>query len=474
MPKLMWLSPYSLHDDFSSAAQNCKALLEGLAQIGWEITACTSFILEADPKDNDDDALGTLKQSLAATAEQILPFSENQVRYVYIRSKFHQEDLWSLGEMQTFYDTFIDLIDSVQPDFILGFGTSTVFQSCMAEAKRRGIWTLYMLLNANYQNYNFPNIDYVLTSSQANAQLYYQTSRLRTIPVGESFSPQNYLAPTRTPRYITFVNPGFEKGLSFIARIAYAYQQIDPEQRFLVVNNQGDFVSNLRLLRTTETIQSDQISFQEFEKQGGITALQAFSNETAQDDQAQEQARALANAKIKTIQASFRPLPNMFDVQHFPNVDQTGRQANLKEVYALSKVILLPSLWWESWSRIATEAILNNIPVVASTSGGLVESTAGAGIHIPISPVYQHNYLQVPTAEAIQPWLEGIQRALTEDRSAKINQARFNLASNQAFNQLQSLLLPLYAQQRSTHIAYGNARLWTQHQKRSVNFARYR
>lgn len=406
MPKLLWMSPYSLHDDFSSAAINCKILLEGLANAGWEVCACSSFILEDESK---ADEFASLKDSIGSAANQVLELDAKQVHYVYVRTRFHQEDLLSLNEMQLFYDTFCEVLDNWRPDFVLGFGTCTVFQACMAEAKRRGMWTLYMLLNGNHQGYNFPNIDLILTNSKANAQLYFQQDRTNTVPIGEAFDITQCLITQRTPKYITFVNPALEMGLSFFAKIALAFQKLQPEQRFLVVNNQGNFAQNLRLLQKSDAI---------------------FSNAG-------------------------------LDVSQFGNVDITACPAKLKAIYEVTKVVLMPTLWWESWGRIATEATLNEIPVVASTSGGLVESTAGAGMHVPIPETYRHNYLKVPTDEDIKPWLDALQSALNEDRSERIAKAKLEFALNRTIDRIQQLLLPLYAQQRYRKIAFGLPEQWS-------------
>lgn len=404
MPKLLWMSPFSLHDDFSSAAINCKNILEGLANAGWDVCACSSFILEEDAT---EDEFASLKDSIGSAANQVLELDSKQVHYVYVRSRFHQEDLLSLSEMQAFYDSFCQVLDNWEPDFVLGFGTCTVFQACMAEAKRRGIWTLYMLLNGNHQGYNFPNIDFILTNSQANAQLYFNQDRTNAVPIGEAFDIQQYLITQRTPKYITFFNPALEMGLSFFAPIALAFQKLQPEQRFLVVSYQGNFAQNLHLLQNAD----------------GTNAL--------------------------------------LEASQFTNVDLADRRSKIKAVFEMTKVVLMPTLWWESWGRFATAATLNEIPVVASNVGGLVESTGGAGIHVPMPQVYTQNYLKVPSADEIKLWIEALQRALSGERAERIAKAKLDFALNRTIDRMQELLLPLYAQQRYRKIAYGLPEKWS-------------
>ncbi len=61
---------------------------------------------------------------------------------------------------------------------------------------------------------------------------------------------------------------------------------------------------------------------------------------------------------------SFREQPNIALRPH----------ANLREVLADAKVVLVPSQWPEPFGRIAVEAMANEIPVLASATGGLEEA----------------------------------------------------------------------------------------------------
>lgn len=425
MPKLLWMSPYSLHDDYSSAAINCKLLLESLANLDWEVCACTSFILEDD---SSEDTFASLKNTIGPSTNQVLELEDNKVHYVYIKSHTHQEEQLTLHEMQVFFDTFCEITDNWRPDFVLGFGTSMLFQTCMAEAQRRGIWTLYMLLNGNHAGYRFPNIDIILTNSQANARLYYERDRINAIPIGEAFGMSHRLTTPRNPQYITFVNPALELGLSFFAKLAHTCQKLYPEQRFLVVSYHGNFAQNLRLL---------------------------------QDDSSTQ----LPNSSVSLQPHGSEHMLHPFDVTDFPNVDLASRASKLKTVYAVTRAFVMPTLWWEAWGRIATESILNDIPVVASTSGGLAESTGGAGIHIPIPEKYRKNYLAIPSDQDIQPWIDGLHRALNEDLSERMAQAKLNFALNRTLDRIQNLLLPLQAQQRRSKIAYAFPERWSRFYK---------
>lgn len=56
---------------------------------------------------------------------------------------------------------------------------------------------------------------------------------------------------------------------------------------------------------------------------------------------------------------------------------------DMRPLYARARILLAPSQWEEAWGRVATEAHVNSIPVLASDRGGLPESVGPGGILVP-------------------------------------------------------------------------------------------
>lgn len=70
------------------------------------------------------------------------------------------------------------------------------------------------------------------------------------------------------------------------------------------------------------------------------------------------------------------------------NVTFISRQDDMRTVYGRARLIFAPSQWEEAWGRVASEAHVNGIPVLASRLGGLVEAVGPGGILLdPSAPV---------------------------------------------------------------------------------------
>lgn len=51
-------------------------------------------------------------------------------------------------------------------------------------------------------------------------------------------------------------------------------------------------------------------------------------------------------------------------------------------------LVLVPSLWWESSSRVIVEAMINSIPIIATNRGGISETLGKCGFLINLNSKY--------------------------------------------------------------------------------------
>jgi glycosyltransferase involved in cell wall biosynthesis len=71
------------------------------------------------------------------------------------------------------------------------------------------------------------------------------------------------------------------------------------------------------------------------------------------------------------------------------NITWRGPSTDMREVYGQSRVLLMPSVWEESFGRTVVEAQLNGLPVLASRRGALPDLVGGGGVvldaHAPVA-----------------------------------------------------------------------------------------
>jgi glycosyltransferase involved in cell wall biosynthesis len=127
-------------------------------------------------------------------------------------------------------------------------------------------------------------------------------------------------------------------------------------------------------------------------------------------------------------------------LERLPNVRFLPNARNIDEVLARTRVLLMPSLWYEGFGLIVMESMLRGIPVVASDAGGLVEAKQGTGYAIPVNtieryePVFDEHAMPRPVVRPndAAPWVTALRELLT-DGAAYRRESQASRAAAQRF-----------------------------------------
>jgi glycosyltransferase involved in cell wall biosynthesis len=111
---------------------------------------------------------------------------------------------------------------------------------------------------------------------------------------------------------------------------------------------------------------------------------------------------------------------DLLTLARLPNVAVLESVGNIEEALSRSRLLLVPSLWYEGFGLIAMEAMLRGIPVIASDSGGLAEAKQGTGFVIPVHPIeryeptFDENHMPTPVGvkQDLEPWKHALETLL--------------------------------------------------------------
>lgn len=276
---------------------------------------------------------------------------DSDVHYDYLRTASQNIDEMTRSEETTFFLRFLMVLEEFKPDVVLLFGDSTLEYSILAESKRRGLHTMRLVLNGYYLHNRFPNTDMVLTETPRSAQYFHENGRANIMPMGTFIDKEHVCIRTEnTLQYITVFNPHPTKGVTLFMRLALMAKEKHPEWQFLVVESRGTW------------------------------------------------SEALA-------QLGLNP-------KEFTNVSVARHTMNVHLVYECTKLLLVPSLWFENFGRVAAEAVINGIPVLGSLSGGLPDAVNGGGMCIPVPQKCLDDFSYLPQPEEMADWFEALENML--------------------------------------------------------------
>jgi len=354
--RLLFASYHGYTDPSSGAAIATRDLLELVAARGWDARVFCGPALDFESPESLRQLLSDqqIPYRERRSSKGPIPFSVVHFRQNGVPVGVYLPDQGtSAAPSQPEGTAFLTLLERVLeefgPEILLTYGGDWVAAEIMRRARRRGIQVVFALHNFNYRAAElFRGADAVLVPSEFCADWYRQRLglRCRAIP-----SPLNW-SRLRCQRsggrqYVTFVNPQPTKGVYVFAGIVRELARRRRDIPVLVV-----------------------------EGRGGVDWLGCTGVDLG-------------------------------------STDQLYRMANTpdpRDFYSVSRVLLMPSLWNESFGRVAAESLLNGIPVLGSRRGALPEVLREGGFLLDIPDRYTPETRTVPTPEEVAPWVETIVR----------------------------------------------------------------
>jgi glycosyltransferase involved in cell wall biosynthesis len=322
--RVLFCSSHCYWDPSSGAALCARELLELLAGRGWDCRVFCGPHLDFEQSPGLDQLLHAhpICYAKRQAATGALPVSIFDFRHRGVGVQIYDHPLAGCSHVPTqpegfcFVALYERVLNLFRPDVVLTYGGHWVCQDVMARAQRRGISVVFGLFNFAYHSAEiFRNVDAVWVLSRFAEDHYRRTLGIDSTPIPGPLSWERVRCGRVRRRFVTFVNPQPTKGVFVFARIAAKLARRRPDIPLLVVEGRG---------------------------------------------------------KADWLQRTG------VDIRRLGNVSVMANTNDPREFYRVSKIVLMPSLWRESFGRVAAEALLNGIPVLASNRGALPETLSEA------------------------------------------------------------------------------------------------
>jgi glycosyltransferase involved in cell wall biosynthesis len=343
----------------SGAARSMRTICELLALGGWRVQVIGTTATEGDVRLDARDWLrsGGIDPEVHAgpQSSRVFRFRDREVDYVLLDAGAVD----AAGAEQRAGDAFDQLFDelfaAVQPDIFLTYGGWLPELERRRRARESGSRVVFAIHNEAYMcSPAFADVDATFSPSRFLAERYRSALGVEVMALPPPVTGDQVVAVSREPTFVTFINPEPLKGVAVFARIAEEISRRHPEIPFLVVKSR----------RASDVLV----------------------------------ASALAGG---------------FDLRRRSNIGVAEPVAEPKRIYAVTRVLLVPSLE-EAAGRVAAEALLNGIPVIASDCGGLPETLRGGGFVLPLPPGVTSDTIVPPPADSLQTWVNLTIRLMTD------------------------------------------------------------
>ncbi len=357
LSRLLFASVHGYIDPSSGAALATRDILELLAERGVDCRALSTGVLDFQ----DETPLEPLLDSLELPYErvgallgnnraaEVIDLTLNGVRTTLLPTASSLAmRAPDRDEGALFLALAEQVLDRFRPEVLLTYGGHPANLALMARARRRHIPVVFHLHNFGYPDRSaFADASTVLVPSEFSRRFHARRLGIECTALPYPLRPERTVADNPQPQYLTFVNPQPAKGVTVFARIASELDRLRPDIPLLVVEGRG-------------------------------------------------KADGLADAGL--------------DLSGLTNLSRMTNTPDPRDFYRVSRVVLMPSLWRESFGRVAAEALANGLPVLASDRGALPETLGDAGFLFTLPTRCMPSGSAVPSAREVRPWLATIER----------------------------------------------------------------
>jgi Glycosyl transferases group 1 len=352
---------HCLSDPTAGVTQSLRTIVEWLRDEGHDCRVLTTARFEAPVGFTIEQHLATLGVAVPARRRRgggdvpLVEYAVGGVPVTLLLTRHHDETRPHRDEAAAYARALVRLLDACQPDQLIACNAHPMIAEGMAEARRRGITTAFALRGFGYDRPDdFAHVDHAFTCSQFLTDHYRDSVGLHSTPLEPPIDWSTVVAPEDARTFVTFVHPAPHKGLRLFARLGMMLGARRPDIPVLVV--------------------------QSGHSGGALNAIPGI------------------------------------DFGQYPQIMAAPAVPTPAEFFALTRVLLVPSVWPEPFGRVAAEAMINGIPAVVSDRGSLPHvvggdaSQGGGGLVRALPPWMTVDSTQVPTDDEVQPWFDAVCR----------------------------------------------------------------
>jgi glycosyltransferase involved in cell wall biosynthesis len=366
--RFLLVNNHCISDPIAGVTQSLRTIMEWLTDAGHACHILTTARFESRVTFTIEEHLAahgadvprpvsigrSRREKKARVADRpVVHYAVRGVPVTLLLTRHNDESRPDRAEAAQFLSIVERLLDDFGPDQMIAANGHPMIREAMSYARRRGLTTAFAVRGFGYYDPDyFADVDHVFTCSGYLSGVYRDKIGLVSTPIEPPIDWSTVVAPVDSRAFVTFVNPAPHKGLFLFARLADMLGSRRPDIPLLVV-------------------QSGQSG-------GGLNSIPGI------------------------------------DFSRYPQIMAAPPVATPAEYFALTRILLVPSVWEEPFGRVAAEAMINGIPALVGDRGALPDvvggdaDIGGGGRVLPIPQWMTPATNELPSESDVQPWYDAV------------------------------------------------------------------
>jgi glycosyltransferase involved in cell wall biosynthesis len=396
--RFLLVNNHCISDPTAGVTQSLRTIVEWLASDGHACSILTTARFESPVLFTIEEHLaqhGVDISTLASSSGQstrsrhrkkqsanrpIVRYTVKDVPVTLLLTQHNDESRPSRAEASQYLALTDQLLDTFTPDQLIACNGHPMIFAAMEKARRRGVTTAFAVRGFGYyERRYFQHVDHAFTCSQFLTSLYREKVGLESTPIEPPIDWSTVVAPVESRAFVTFVHPAPHKGLMLFARLADMLGSRRPDIPVLVVQSGHS---------------------------GG----------------------------------SLNAIPGL-DFSRYPQIMAAPAVPTPAHYFALTRLLVVPSVWNEPFGRVAAEAMINATPPIVSNRGALPHviggdfSTGGGGLVVPVPDSLTLEAMRLPCEGEVEPWYEAVCRLWDDPALYQAVSARARTIAEQRYSE---------------------------------------
>jgi glycosyltransferase involved in cell wall biosynthesis len=359
--RFLLVNNHCISDPVAGVTHSMRTLIGWLADAGHDCHVLTTarfesrvtFTIEEHLRHQGVELPPAARTRSGKADRPLIRYQVRNVPVTLLLTRHNDEARPDRREAAQYLREFDRLMQELAPDVLIACNGHPMIFETMKRARDCGVTTAFAVRGFGYYEPRlFAHVDHAFTCSRFLTAHYRERVGLFSTPIEPPIDWAATVAPAESRAFVTFVHPAPHKGLWLFARLADMIGSRRPEIPILVV-------------------QSGQ--------SGG----------------------------------ALNDIPGL-DFSQYPQIMAAPPVPTAADYFALTRVLLAPSVWEEPFGRVAAEAMINGVPPLVGDRGSLPDvlggdfSAGGGGRVLPIPAWMTPATTRLPSEHELEPWYDAV------------------------------------------------------------------